>query len=70
MLDALRAKFSQHAHLRQLLVGTGRSELVEHTVNDCYWGDGGDGTGRNRLGVLLMQVRDELRSKGDDVDCS
>ena len=35
--------------------------LVEHTVNDHYWGDGGDGSGKNRLGQLLMQVRDELR---------
>jgi hypothetical protein len=25
-----------------------------------YWGDGGDGSGKNRLGFLLMQVRDEL----------
>ena len=25
-----------------------------------YWGDGGDGSGKNRLGCLLMEVRDEL----------
>lgn len=61
MLDALRAKFTQHPGLRSLLLGTGAAELVEHTANDAYWGDGGDGRGLNRLGVLLMRVRAELR---------
>jgi hypothetical protein len=61
MLAALRAKFSQHAQLRALLLSTGDALLVEHTANDRYWGDGGDGSGENRLGRLLMQVRDELR---------
>jgi ribA/ribD-fused uncharacterized protein len=64
MLAALRAKFTQHAELRALLLDTGDAELVEHTANDRYWADGGDGTGRNMLGKLLMQVRDELRSGG------
>jgi N-glycosidase YbiA len=57
-----RAKFSQHPQLQELLLGTGEAGLVEHTANDDYWADGGDGTGRNRLGVLLMQVRSELRA--------
>ncbi len=62
MMDALRAKFTQHDRLRRLLLDTGDAALVEHTRNDFYWADGGDGTGQNRLGVLLMQLRDELRS--------
>lgn len=62
MLDALRAKFTQHEDLRAILLGTGDAMLVEHTANDNYWGDGGDGSGRNRLGHLLMQVRAELRA--------
>ncbi len=61
MLDALRAKFTQHAHLRTLLLATGDNDLVEHTANDHYWGDGGDGSGKNMLGRLLMRVRQELR---------
>lgn len=61
MLDAVRAKFSQHAELRDKLLATGEAELVEHTRNDDYWGDGGDGSGRNMLGVMLMAVRNELR---------
>ena len=60
MRDALRAKFTQHAELRALLVSTADAVLVEHTENDAYWGDGGDGRGKNRLGRLLMEVRAEL----------
>ena len=40
---------------------TGGSTIVEHTTHDAYWGDGGDGTGKNMLGVILMEVRRELR---------
>ena len=61
MLDGLRAKFSQHPDLRDRLLRSGDRLLVEHTANDAYWGDAGDGTGRNRLGHLLMRVRAELR---------
>jgi GTP cyclohydrolase II len=61
MLTALRAKFTQHPDLRIRLLSTGTRKLVEHTGHDNYWADGGDGTGRNRLGELLMQVRTELR---------
>ena len=69
MLKALREKF-KNDRLKDLLVGTGKKKLVEHTANDSYWGDGGDGSGLNRLGELLMRVRDEIRrsksrKKGD-----
>ena len=62
MLEALRAKFTQHEDLEATLLGTGDARLVEHTANDSYWADGGDGSGKNRLGQLLMQLRDELRA--------
>lgn len=61
MRAAVRAKFTQHAALRELLRGTGDAVLIEHTKNDAYWGDGGDGSGRNRLGAILMEVRAESR---------
>ena len=61
MREAVRAKFEQHPHLLALLLSTGDAHLVEHTENDAYWGDGGDGRGRNELGKILMRVRDELR---------
>lgn len=62
MEKGVRAKFTQHPHLRDLLLSTGEHPLVEHTRNDRYWGDGGDGTGRNRLGEILMKIRAELTS--------
>jgi ribA/ribD-fused uncharacterized protein len=62
MLEAVRAKFTQHEELKAILLGTGTAKLVEHTTNDSYWGDGGDGSGKNRLGQILMQIRDELRT--------
>ena len=57
---ALRAKFEQHAELRALLLATAPAKLVEHTENDAYWGDGGNGKGKNRLGYLLMELREQL----------
>ena len=60
MRTALVAKFTQHAELTKLLLDTGSAELIEHTRNDAYWGDGGDGTGLNRLGQMLMDLRREL----------
>ncbi|MFN3197428.1 MAG: NADAR family protein [Bradymonadia bacterium] len=60
MRDAVRAKFTQHDDLRALLLSTGDARIIEHTENDAYWGDGGDGRGKNMLGRILMQVRAEL----------
>ncbi len=60
MRVAVLAKFTQHDDLRTLLLSTGDAKLVEHTENDDYWGDGGDGSGKNMLGRILMQVREAL----------
>ena len=63
MREALRAKFTQHPALNSLLLGTRDAEIVEHTTNDNYWGDGGDGRGENRLGHLLMELRAQLQAE-------
>ena len=55
MLTALRAKFSD-PDLRLKLLDTGDSRLEEASPTDMYWGN----KGKNRLGILLMQVREEL----------
>ena len=60
MHKALYCKFTQHTDLRKKLLETADKELIEHTSNDSYWGDGGNGSGLNRLGMLLMNVRKEL----------
>ena len=61
MREAVLAKFSQHSDIREILLGTGDAQLVEHTENDRYWGDGGDGQGENMLGQILMEVRGRLK---------
>jgi ribA/ribD-fused uncharacterized protein len=63
MLEAVRAKFTQHSELKAMLINTGDAMLIEHTENDAYWGDGGDGKGLNKLGKTLMKVREELMAK-------
>jgi len=63
MRDALRAKFTQNEDLKKILLETGDAILVEHTKNDSYWGDGGDGSGKNMLGKLLMELREELKNE-------
>jgi ribA/ribD-fused uncharacterized protein len=55
------AKFSQHADLRATLLATGDAKLIEHTDRDAFWGDGGNGSGKNWLGRILMEVREQLR---------
>jgi ribA/ribD-fused uncharacterized protein len=63
MREALRAKFTQHKDLKRILLETGDATLVEHTANDNYWADGGDGSGLNMLGKLLMELREELKNE-------
>jgi len=66
MYQALWAKFTQHPQLHEMLLRTGDRPLVEHSELDAYWGDGSNGTGKNRLGALLMRLRDELLSRARD----
>lgn len=61
MRKAVRAKFTQQEDIRAVLLSTGDAKIVEHTTNDSYWGDGGDGSGKNMLGRILMEIREELR---------
>lgn len=63
MYRAVYAKFTQNEELKEILLGTGDAVLVEHTEKDSYWGDGGDGSGRNQLGKTLMRVRDEIKGE-------
>ena len=62
MLQALQMKFRQNPEIARELLATGDAIIIEHTQNDAYWADGGDGSGKNKLGLLLMQVREELKN--------
>jgi ribA/ribD-fused uncharacterized protein len=66
MRRAVRAKFQQHADIQAVLLGTGQEELIEAAPNDYYWGCGASGTGKNRLGKILMEVRESLRAQKEE----
>lgn len=63
MRAVLRAKYTQHADLRDLLLSTGTARLVEAGTVDSavnrLWGEI-NGKGKNMLGVLLMELREQL----------
>lgn len=67
MLDALRKKFEKPA-FRAMLLSTGDEELIEGTTwHDNTWGNCTcerckNIEGQNKLGKLLMQVREEIKS--------
>lgn len=66
MRTAIFYKFTQYPELKKTLLETRDALLVEHTENDKYWGDGGDGSGKNMLGKILMEVREKL--KGTEIE--
>lgn len=58
METVLRMKFDQDEHCLFVLRSTRGHDLVERSQTDRFWGDGGDGTGQNWLGRLLVKIRD------------
>ncbi len=65
MYDAVKTKFTQYEELAELLKSTKDAKIIEHTENDNYWGDGGNGSGLNKLGKILMKVRKFLLEKSE-----
>lgn len=62
MYEGIRYKITQNLDLKEKLLATGDKKIIQHTEEDAYWGDGGDGSGLNRLGVLYMKLREELKN--------
>ncbi|MEP0874117.1 NADAR family protein [Trichocoleus desertorum AS-A10] len=61
MQKAVLQKFRTHADIREILLATGDEILVENSPIDYYWGCGKDDSGKNKLGQILMAVRETLR---------
>ena len=60
MRQVLKSKFTQNPELREKLIATGDTELIEgNNWNDRFWGVC-RGVGKNHLGKLLMEIRAEL----------
>lgn len=61
MATLVRRKFYNNADLGEKLLDTGIAIIVEgNTWGDTFWGVC-NGKGENRLGRILMMVRDDLR---------
>lgn len=61
MAELLRAKFTQHPELAQVLVSTGDARISYTGFSDSpFWRDVSDGRGRNWMGRLLELTRSEL----------
>lgn len=67
MRQAVLRKFETHGDIRALLLNTEDEELIENSPSDYYWGCGADGSGRNMLGKILMEVRAGLRRQAVQV---
>lgn len=61
MRKAVLEKIAQNEEIKDILVSTGEEMIIENTVNDYYWGCGKNGSGKNMLGIILMEVRSLLR---------
>lgn len=67
----LRLKLEQHPKLREMLLETGRAEIIEDATrrprgSGLFWGaalEDGQWVGENHLGKLWMKVREEVRSR-------
>lgn len=69
MYEVCYAKFSQDEYLKDKLLATGDRELVEGNFHgDRCWGmtysqKTNSWIGENRLGIVLMKLREELRNQ-------
>lgn len=63
MRQAVLRKFATHADIGEVLLSTGDELIVENAPGDYYWGCGADGSGKNMLGLVLMEVRQILRDR-------
>lgn len=62
MRRAVLERFKTNSDAKKILLSTGDEEIIEKTTKDYYWGCGEDGTGKNMLGKILMEIRDILRN--------
>lgn len=60
MKRAVLSKFVADNNLAELLISTENAMLIEDNMNDDYWASGTGGRGLNKLGNILMNVRDVL----------
>lgn len=63
MMVGLRAKFFHSDELRDMLLTTGSVSIHEDSPTDMIWGK----KGQDLLGRCIMQVREEIKEKPEDM---
>ena len=74
MSELLFAKFSGNSNLQSGLLKTGEKTICQASINDLFWGAGvahrdtnvtdpSKWSGKNMLGKLLMEVRDQIKKQ-------
>ncbi len=61
MRKAILAKFQAHPEIKKILIETENEIIIENSPFDHYWGIGQNGEGQNRLGILLMELREYFK---------
>lgn len=63
MKEILHAKVAQHPYVKKKLLESADRELIEDSWRDDFWGWGPNKDGKNWLGKLWMEVREEVAKK-------
>ena len=61
MYEGCLLKFRQNKDIRSKLIETRNKEIREMTIDEYYWGVGKNLTGQNKIGKILMKVRDQVK---------
>lgn len=61
MKEIMRAKLMLHEDVKRLLLSTGNNPIEKNHPSDEYWGIGAKGEGKNMMGKIWMQLREELK---------
>ncbi len=64
MKEVLNKKF-QNPELKEKLLSTGTAILIEDSKTDNFWGIGKKGEGKNMLGKLLMEIREQYKKENN-----
>ena len=62
MTRAVLKKVQTHDIVKKALLSTSHDEIIEDSPIDYYWGCGANGTGKNMLGKILVEIRNTIRT--------